>query len=254
VESRSTGTTTGLTITAQGDNVTGVRVLGTSCVTLQDTVIRSHGTGLDLATSSTATMNGGTITTGTARNAGARPVTGAYNSDAQGFSLEFGRRIGRASGSGNGGSGAGGSGADSGAGNAAAGWWIEPTVQAAVVWLHGASYRTSPGNQSLDVKVDTARAAQYRAQLRFGRQLRDTRWRPYGKFGVVKTDTAGGEIRITGAGEPFAPDYDGWRGEFGLGASYLLDARSQLYFDYEYGKAAHYERPWSLNLGYRVLW
>jgi outer membrane autotransporter protein len=176
-----------------------------------------------------------------ARTAGAdaRPVTGAYNSDAQGFSLELGRRIGRADGSG---------GTDGG------GWWIEPTAQAAVVWLHGTSYRTSPGNQSLDVKVGAARAAQYRAQMRFGRQLRDTRWHPYGKFGVVKTDTAGGEIRITGAGEPFAPDYDGWRGEFGLGASYLLDAHSQLYFDYEYGKAAHYERPWSLHLGYRVLW
>jgi outer membrane autotransporter protein len=118
--------------------------------------------------------------------------------------------------------------------------------------MHGATYRTTPGNQTLDVTLATARATQYRAQLRFGRQLRDPRWRPYGKFAVVKTDTAGGEIRV--AGETFAPDCDGWRGEFGFGASYQLTARAQLYLDYEYTKSAHYERPWSLNLGYRVLW
>jgi outer membrane autotransporter protein len=69
---------------------------------------------------------------------------------------------------------------------------------------------------------------------------------------MVKTDTAGGEIRV--AGETFAPDYDGWRGELGAGASYLLNERAQLYFDYEYTKSAHYELPWSLHLGYRMLW
>jgi outer membrane autotransporter protein len=159
----------------------------------------------------------------------ARPVTGSYTSDAQGFSLELGRRLARAD-----------------------GWWIEPAAQAAIVWLRGATYRTTPGNQSLDVTVSTARAAQYRAQLRIGRQFRATPLRPYAKIGVVKTDTAGGETRV--ADDTFAPDYDGWRREFGLGASYQMDDRRQLYFDYEYGKSASYERPWSLHVGYRVLW
>ncbi|OAM89967.1 autotransporter outer membrane beta-barrel domain-containing protein [Termitidicoccus mucosus] len=164
-----------------------------------------------------------------ARTADARPVHGAYSSGAQGLALELGRRL-----------------------EAGDGWWVEPAAQAAVAWLRGANYRTAPGNQSLDVKVGTARAAQYRALVRFGKQLRDSRWQPYGKFGVMRTDTAGGAIRV--AGETFTPDYDGWREEFGLGASCRLDAGSQLYFDYEYAKAAAYERPWSINLGYRRLW
>jgi hypothetical protein len=29
---------------------------------------------------------------------------------------------------------------------------------------------------------------------------------------------------------------------------------SQFYFDYEYARSTAYERPWSLNLGYRHLW
>jgi outer membrane autotransporter protein len=189
-----------------------------------------------------------------ALTADARPVHGAYSSDAQGLSLEIGRRLERPAANtvaaypANAASAAA-SAADA---TAAAGWWVEPGVQAAVVWLRGADYRTTPGNQTLDVTVGAARAAQYRAQVRFGKQLRDTRWQPHGKFGVVKTDTAGGALRA--AGETFAPDYDGWREEFGLGTAYRINGYSQLYFDYEYGKASNYERPWSLNLGYRRLW
>jgi outer membrane autotransporter protein len=179
-----------------------------------------------------------------ALTADSHPVHGAYSSDAQGLSLEIGRRLERPA-----------------ANTAAAigsdatttdGWWVEPGAQAAVAWLRGANYRTTPGNQSLDVSVGTARSAQYRAQVRFGKHLRDSRWTPHGKFAVVKTDTAGGEIRA--AGEPFTPACDGWRAEAGLGASYRVNASSQLYFDYEYSKASNYERPWSLNLGYRTLW
>jgi outer membrane autotransporter protein len=158
-----------------------------------------------------------------------RPVRGDYNSDAQGLSLELGRRAQRAD-----------------------GWWVEPAAQAAVAWLRGAGYRTAPGNQTFDVNVATARAAQYRALVRLGRQLRDTRWQPYGKFGVVRTGTTGGEIRV--AGETFTPNYDGWRAEFGLGASWRLSVKSQLYLDYEYSKAPRHGRPWSLNLGCRTLW
>jgi outer membrane autotransporter protein len=190
-----------------------------------------------------------------ALTADGRAVHGAYSSDAQGLSLELGRRLERpAATTVAAGPTAYPANAATYAANADAGtgWWIEPGVQAAVVWRRGADYRTTPGNQPLDVTVGAARAAQYRALVRFGKQLRDSRWQPYGKFGVVKTATDGGAIRVAGAA--FEPDYDGWREEFGLGASCRLGAGSQLYFDYEYNKAAHYERPWSLNLGYRTLW
>ncbi|MDR2674726.1 MAG: autotransporter outer membrane beta-barrel domain-containing protein, partial [Opitutaceae bacterium] len=160
---------------------------------------------------------------------GARPVHGAYSSDAQGVSLELGRRLERS-----------------------AGWWIEPAAQAAVAWLRGATYRTAPGNQTLDVAIDTAESWQYRLLARFGRRPENSRWLPYGKFGVVRTCTAGGAIHA--GGETFATAPDGWREELGVGAGYLVNERAQLYLDYEYGRAAHYERPWSLNLGYRRLW
>jgi hypothetical protein len=35
---------------------------------------------------------------------------------------------------------------------------------------------------------------------------------------------------------------------------YRITDLSQLYLDYEYAKAARYERPWGLNFGYRRLW
>ncbi|AWI08176.1 hypothetical protein CKA38_01870 [Ereboglobus luteus] len=163
------------------------------------------------------------------RTAGNRLVRGDYNSNAQGVSLELGRRFGRGD-----------------------GWWVEPGVQAAFAWLNSASYRTTPDDVAIDVKVDGSRAAQYRGQVRFGRQITNSRWSPYGKIGVVKTLTDGGEIHAND--KTFLPDYDGWRFEAGFGASYLIDPRSQVYLDYEYNKAGAYERPWSINLGYRRLW
>ncbi|AWI08762.1 hypothetical protein CKA38_05385 [Ereboglobus luteus] len=158
-----------------------------------------------------------------------RPVHGRYNSNAWGGSLEIGRRI-----------------------EHAGGWWMEPSVQAAVARLEGASYRTTPSNAAIDVKVDDATSAQYRGMVRFGRQLKDTRWSFYGKFGVVKTDTNDGEIHAHG--RDLTVNFDGWRMEAGAGVGYRINSGSQLYFDYEYGRAKDYERPWALNLGYRRLW
>ncbi|MDR0352005.1 MAG: autotransporter outer membrane beta-barrel domain-containing protein, partial [Opitutaceae bacterium] len=161
-----------------------------------------------------------------------RPVRGRYNSGAVGASLELGRHLERAD-----------------------GWWLEPGVQAAVARLTGADYRTTPANVAINVKVDAATSAQYRAQVRFGRRLQDTRWMPHAKFGMVKTDTTGGAIRAHERQfDPSALGLDGWRLEFGAGAGYRINNASQMYFDYEYNKARAYERPWSLNLGYRRLW
>ncbi|MDR0902303.1 MAG: autotransporter outer membrane beta-barrel domain-containing protein [Opitutaceae bacterium] len=160
---------------------------------------------------------------------GAAAVSGNYSGNAQGVSLEFGRRLERTG-----------------------GWWVEPSAQVAVAWLNSAAYRVSPSDLALDVKVGGSRVTQYRGLARFGHHLENSRWAPYGKFGVARTDTAGGTINADG--QTLAPDYDGWRFEAGFGASYLVNDRSQVYLDYEYGKAARYERPWSLNLGYRRLW
>jgi outer membrane autotransporter protein len=156
-------------------------------------------------------------------------VRGRYNSEAFGVSLEAGRRRDYEN-----------------------GWWVEPVAQVAVAWLGGATYRTTPESHAIEVSVDDRQSAQYRGQVRFGRRLHGTRWTPHGKFGMVRVNSGGGEIRADG--QTFEPNLNGWRVEFGAGVSYRINVRSQIYFDYEYGKATAYERPWSLNLGYRHLW
>ncbi|OAM89120.1 autotransporter-associated beta strand repeat-containing protein [Termitidicoccus mucosus] len=200
---------------------------GSASVGLYGTMLKTNGWHADLVLKADRYKHSFEVST-----VNGRPVRGRYNSEAFGASLEVGRRLERAD-----------------------GWWVEPVAQAAVARLTGASYRTTPANVAIAVKVDDATAAQYRGQVRFGRQFRDTRWTPYGKFGVVRTDTGGGEITAHERRfDPAALGLDGWRVEFGFGTGYRLNDLSQLYFDYEYGRAAHYERPWSLNLGYRRLW
>ncbi|MDR2673936.1 MAG: autotransporter outer membrane beta-barrel domain-containing protein, partial [Opitutaceae bacterium] len=157
------------------------------------------------------------------------PVRGRYNSKTFGASLELGRRLARAD-----------------------GWWLEPGVQAAVAGLGGASYRTTPADTAIDVKVDRATAAQYRGLVRFGHHFKDARWTPYGKFGAVKTSTDGGAIHAHDRN--LSVCLDGWRMEAGAGADYRIDDLGHLYLDYEYGRAARYGRPWALNLGYRRFW
>jgi outer membrane autotransporter protein len=165
------------------------------------------------------------------RTVSGHPVAGNYAGDACGVSLELGRYL-----------------------ECADGWWVEPGVQAAMAWLGGASYRTTPESAAIRVQVDDSRAAQYRGALRFGRRLRNSRWIPHGGLGMVKTNTSGGTIHAPDQNRHFAPGYDGWRFEAGFGAACRVNDRSQLYFDYAYGKAPAYERPWSINLGYRHLW
>ncbi|MDF9827758.1 autotransporter-associated beta strand protein [Ereboglobus sp. PH5-10] len=166
-----------------------------------------------------------------AKSVSGRVTHGKYNTNGQSLSLEAGRRLQRAD-----------------------GWWIEPGVQMAVLWLKGSDYstRATVGQRAIDVSVGDSDTWQYRAMVRAGRQIRDSKWHPYGKFAVVAVDSNGG--RITAHDKTFKADYDGRRVEIGFGTSYRLSDISQLYLDYEYAKAAYYDRPWSLNLGYRRLW
>jgi outer membrane autotransporter protein len=146
-----------------------------------------------------------------------------------GLSLEHGRRFRRAD-----------------------GWWVEPGLQASLLWQTGDSYDTSPEALRIHVRQDSLRSAQYRALVRFGRQAGGSNWHPYGKFAVVSVDTAGGALHAHG--KDLAATYDGKRVEFGFGATYRINPWSQWYADYEYARSQNYERPWSLNLGYRRLW
>ncbi len=139
-------------------------------------------------------------------------------------------------------------------------WWIEPSVQYAVAGIDGADYQADyvyDGGGSIPVNVQKSKASQARIALRFGETGgANPGWHPYAKVALVYSSTNDGRVRV-GAGSPareFAADFDGWRWEAGFGAAYVINARSQLYYDYEYAHATHYNRPWAVNLGYRFAW
>jgi len=137
----------------------------------------------------------------------------------------------------------------------ASGWWTEASLQAAISWAGSGACDTLAGaqGQSLRVRLDSARDLQYRAMLRFGRRIGNSRWYPYGKIAIAKVDTTDGMIY---AGDTFAiaSDYNGPRFECGLGTAYRIDEFNQVCLDYNYVKAGNYDSPWNASLGYRVLW
>ncbi len=152
-----------------------------------------------------------------------------YGSEAVGASLELGRRV------------------------ASGNLWLEPSVQMALARFGSETYdteRQTAYSEPIHVRIDGSTAMQYRVQMSGGVDL--GRWRPYLRAAEVKSDTSGGALHVEG--REWTPGFDGWRFETGLGAGYLIDAQSQLYFGYEYNKADAYERPWSLSLGYHRVW
>lgn len=164
-------------------------------------------------------------------------ATANYNNNIKGLSLEFGRRL---------------------LWNDE--WWIEPSVQYAVADIDGADYQADyvyGDRASFPVNVQKSRASQARASLRLGEAGgSNPGWHPYAKVGFVYSSTSDGRVRV-GAGEnvrEFTADFDGWRWEVGFGAAYVINSRSQFYYDYEYARARHYNRPWSVNIGYRFAW
>ncbi|MDR2674852.1 MAG: autotransporter outer membrane beta-barrel domain-containing protein, partial [Opitutaceae bacterium] len=160
-------------------------------------------------------------------------TTGDYDSQAQGGSVEIGRRFHYGDGA-----------------------WAEFGAQAAIARMHGESYDTLSAAANpihvIHVKVDGATATQYRLQMRFGRQLGNGKWNPYFKIAGACGNAAGGTVHAND--RALKADYEGWRAETGAGFSYLASEKSMLYFDYEYAKARSYSRPWSLNLGCRRAW
>ena len=159
-------------------------------------------------------------------------TSASYNATAQGISLEFGRLI-----------------------NWPRDWWIEPAIQYAAASIGGADY-TATGPNAFGVHVGSTRASQTRLQFRFGEDDgNNPGWHPYAKLAAVYSSASGGnvQVKVDGAA-PFAADYGGWRWEVGFGAAYVINERSQFYYDYEYAHAARYSRPWTLNAGYRLMW
>lgn len=155
-------------------------------------------------------------------------VSGNYDNDMQGLSIELGKKFGGNDG----------------------GFWIEPSIQGKFVFMNSASYRT---DDRLKVDVDDGIATQYHGTLRFGRDFKgEMTFHPYGKVGAFYTDSSDGDVKTDG--EIFSTEIEGWGWMFGIGTAFILNTNNQIYFDYEYADGDDFERPWAFNLGYRYTW
>ncbi|WP_277511005.1 autotransporter outer membrane beta-barrel domain-containing protein [Ereboglobus sp. PH5-5] len=130
-------------------------------------------------------------------------------------------------------------------------WWIEPGVQVASATFFKSNYETDNGIQ---VRIAENDAVQYRAQARIGRENINGRFQPYGRIAYARCRS--GSLDVTADGLVLASDldFDDTRYELGIGASFLFNQRSQLYMEYEYATASHYDRPWAVNIGFRRFW
>lgn len=130
-------------------------------------------------------------------------------------------------------------------------WWIEPGLQVAAAEFLKSNYTTDNG---IEVAIASADAIQWRAQARIGYDNIDGRLQPYGRLAYARCDAGTLNITANDSVLPHDTGFDDTRYEFGLGASYLLTRRNQFYMEYEYARAANYQRPWALNIGFRHLW
>ncbi|OAM90196.1 hypothetical protein AW736_09425 [Termitidicoccus mucosus] len=155
-------------------------------------------------------------------------VSGRYDGEVLGASLEVGRQIHL--------------GKDKT-------WWIEPGIQGAIASIKSVQYVTESG---IEVDLEAANSAQYRAQMRFGYTEKGARFHPYGKLAGVYVATSGGDVIADN--RRMHADFDGMRIEAGAGGSYIINPKTQVYLEYEYAKADTYSRKWSFNAGYRRAW
>lgn len=134
------------------------------------------------------------------------------------------------------------------------GWFIEPSLQGAIVRLTRADYTTT-GNHELSVNGSDATLRRLRGTLRVGRawQMEHLGWMQIaGRIGAVTERSSGGEVVVTSApSNRWRPNLDGERFEAGVGLYWQPFDRGQFYFDYEYSNGDNFERPWALNLGIR---
>lgn len=153
---------------------------------------------------------------------------GDYTGKAMGFSLELGRKI-----------------------KLGQVWWIEPGVQVAAATFFKSDYETGNGIQ---VHVAENDSVQYRAQVRFGRENINGRFQPYGRLAYARSRSGSLDVTADGLALSSDLDLDDTRYELGIGASFLFNQKSQLYMEYEYATASHYDRPWAINIGFRRFW
>jgi outer membrane autotransporter protein len=134
-------------------------------------------------------------------------------------------------------------------------WFFEPSAQFAYTHLLAEDYtsRGGVGSAPLHVSTDDSDIFRYSLSLRAGRtwELKGRGiFEPYAKVGFEHQESDGGSLRVSGMS--FTPTTDGNRVNLGFGASWQFTSRQQVFLDYEASFGDKYDKPWSINAGYRL--
>jgi outer membrane autotransporter protein len=143
-----------------------------------------------------------------------------------------------------------------------AGWWLEPTLDAAFIRLGGDTYVTRSTNTAnrLPVHLESINATRCRVRLAFGREL-DEKWSLRARLAASRLDLSGGCITVWPAAGSDAPPvrdvgflFEGWSAAASAGLIRRLGSAGHLTLDCETTFAADYKRPWQLTLSYSRAW
>ncbi|NBF11534.1 autotransporter outer membrane beta-barrel domain-containing protein [Pseudomonas sp. Fl4BN1] len=129
-------------------------------------------------------------------------------------------------------------------------WFVEPQAQVSMLYARSDSYRLDNG---LQVEPGDGLSTQVRTGARAGRALQldnGTRLQPYLKAGWIEDLSAQNTVRTNGISS--RPDGSGGGWYAGTGVTAELTRNHQLYVDLETSEGSSVDRPWAMNVGYRL--
>ena len=155
-------------------------------------------------------------------------LRGDFDNEGAGFLLEIGRRV-----------------------DLGGTWFLEPSAQMGYTHLFAEDFSVDAQR----IHVGGSDIYRWAAGVRTGRVFDLGAGygllQPTARAGVEYQASSGGFIRTQGF-DALRPTTDGVRGVLGLGVTWQFSPMSQLHFEYEASFGEKYNKPWSLNAGYRI--
>ncbi|MBM3103969.1 autotransporter outer membrane beta-barrel domain-containing protein [Pseudomonas sp. V1] len=156
-------------------------------------------------------------------------VSGHYDANAYGASVELGRQIALAD-----------------------GWFIEPQAQLSAAHLQGPRYTSS---DSLEVKAQDQDTVQARVGARAGRNfMLASGTQVQGYLSVSQIEELAGDSHVSVDGHTLDNSLPGTRTDYGAGTALQLSARQKLMVETHYVHGSEIEQPLQVTVGYRILW
>jgi outer membrane autotransporter protein len=142
-------------------------------------------------------------------------------------------------------------------------WFIEPQIQAAFTIVTDKTYAAQADDGGITTVGQTpGTTTRGRAGFKLGRTIETEKWGTYSwhvkGYGGGQWMT-GGVMTVTvpapgGRNGRYAPAIKGYYFEGGIGFAWLINKRTQIYFDYDTTDAEFYVKPYGFNLAFRHMW